>query len=280
MWNDPVDTLIRLALAEDIGTGDRTTLATVRASSQGEAVVTAKQGLVLAGMPFFERVFEILDDRVEVSPIKDEGEAVDRGLAVARMRGPLRSILTGERTALNILQRLSGVATLTRQYVDAVEGTGARVCDTRKTTPGMRVMDKHAVAVAGGANHRFGLDSGILIKENHIRACGSITEAVRHAREGSPHLLRVEVEVTDLEELGDAIRAEADAVLLDNMDDDTTKQAVETVRRSGRRITIEASGNLTLERVRRVAELGVHLLSVGTLTHSAPAADLSLEVVG
>ena len=273
------DRLIRLALAEDIGTGDRTTLVTIPADARCRARVYAKQALVMAGGAFFTRVFRHVDPDVTVTQLVADGTPVTYGEDVLRLEGPAHAILVGERTALNILQRLCGTATLTARFVAAIEGTGAKVTDTRKTTPGMRQMQKHAVAAAGGANHRFGLDSGVLIKDNHIAACGSLTATVERARDLAPHPLRIEVEVTTLEELDEAIAAEADIVLLDNMDTPTMAEAVARIRASPHRMWAEASGNLSLERIREAAETGVDYLSVGALTHSAVAADLSLEVL-
>lgn len=272
-----VDHLLQLALSEDIGTGDVTTTACIPPELEIEARLLAKDLIVLAGLPFFQRVFEILDGRVTVEPRFPDGTLIPPGTVVADLQGPARSLLIGERTALNVLQRLSGTATITRRWVEAIDGTGARVCDTRKTTPGMRYLQKYAVAVAGGSNHRFGLDSGVLIKDNHIAACGSLTDAVERCRRGAPHLLKIEVEVTSLELVDEAIAAGADVILLDNMATDTMIAAVQRIRASGRPILVEASGGLSLERAREVAETGVDLLSVGALTHSAPAADLSLE---
>ncbi len=279
MISTQVDALIRLALDEDLGTGDQTTLATIPADAHGRAEVVAKAPLVLAGLPFFSRVFALLDPAVTVTALAAEGAQVAPGTRVAELDGPTRSLLAGERTALNILQRLCGTATVTRQYVDAVAGTGARVTDTRKTTPGMRLMQKAAVAAGGGANHRFGLDSGVLIKDNHIAACGSLTAAVTRARERAPHLLKIEVEATTLQQVDEAVAAGADIILLDNMSTAMMADAVRRVRASGRPVLLEASGNLTLARLREVAETGVDFLSVGALTHSAPAADLSLEIL-
>jgi len=272
-----VDHLIQLALSEDVGTGDVTTAACIPPDLEIEAQLLAKEPLVLAGLPFFQRVFEVLDGRVAVAPRFPDGTLIPPGTVVADLQGPARSLLVGERTALNILQRLSGTATLTRRWVEAIDGTGARVCDTRKTTPGMRYMQKYAVAVAGGSNHRFGLDSGVLIKDNHIAACGSLTDAVSRCRQSAPHLLKIEVEVTSLELVDEAIAAGADVILLDNMATDTMIAAVQRIRAAARPVLIEASGGLSLERAREVAETGVDLLSVGALTHSAVSADLSLE---
>ena len=276
MITEATDQLIRLALAEDIGTGDRTTLATIAPGTQARAQVVAKAPLVVAGGDYFARVFALIDPSVVVTQEVADGERADPGRVVLDLQGDAHSLLTGERTALNILQRLTGVATLTRRFVDAVGETGARITDTRKTTPGMRAMQKAAVLAGGASNHRFGLDSGILIKENHIRACGSITTAVERARAKSPHSLRVEVEVTDLGELDEALGAGADIIMLDNMSTEMMREAVRRSRERPEPVLLEASGNLSLERVAEVAATGVDLLSVGALTHSAPAADLSL----
>ena len=278
MWTSRADDLIRLALAEDIGTGDRTTLATIGPGARARASVVAKERLILAGVAAFERVFRLLDGRVAVARLAADGDEIEPGARVLSLEGPTRALLVGERTALNILQRLCGTATLTRRFVEAVAGTPARIVDTRKTAPGMRVLQKEAVAAGGGSNHRFGLDSGILVKDNHIAACGSVAAALDRVRAGAPHTLRVEVEVGTLAELEEALGAEAEAVLLDNMDDATLAEAVRRVRATGRPILAEASGNMDLDRVRRVAELGVDLISVGALTHSAPAADLSMRI--
>ncbi len=272
-----VDHLIQLALAEDVGTGDVTTMACISPDTVTAARVLAKEVLVLAGMPFFRRVFEMLDPQVEVNTLFPDGTLIPPGTVVAQLYGPARSILIGERTALNIIQRLSGTATVTRRWVEAVDGTRARVCDTRKTTPGMRFMQKYAVAVAGGSNHRFGLDSGVLIKDNHIAACGSLAEAVQRCRRAAPHLLKIEVEVVDMAMVDQAIAADADVILLDNMSTEMMIEAVQRIRGLAPRILIEASGGLTLDRAREVASTGVDLLSVGALTHSAPSADLSLD---
>ena len=277
--NTQADDLIRIALEEDIGTGDRTTLATIPSDATAKARIVAKSDVVVAGMPYFKRVYELLDTAVVVTPLKDEGEAVIAGTVVAEITGPTRSILTGERVALNVLQRLAGVSTMTRRYADALKGLDTRVVDTRKTTPGMRAMQKYAVRMGGGNNHRFGLDSGVLIKDNHIAACGSIQVAVQRARDVVPHLLKIQVETTNLDEVGAAIDSDADVILLDNMSVEMMASAVEKVRASNKNILTEASGNVTLARIRTIAETGVDYVSVGALTHSVMAADLSLEVL-
>ncbi|MCA1702247.1 MAG: carboxylating nicotinate-nucleotide diphosphorylase, partial [Actinobacteria bacterium] len=231
---------------------------------------------MIAGMDIARACFSELGD-VDWRPLVADGERVKAHDVLVRLEGSLAVILTAERTALNLLQRLSGVATITSRFVDAIAGTSARIVDTRKTTPGLRTFEKYAVRCGGGSNHRFGLDDGILIKDNHIAAVGDVGEAVERARAGAPHGLKVEVEVTDLHQLDDALAAGADAVLLDNMSPEMVGDAV---RRAGGKVLLEASGGMTLETVRSYALAGVDLISVGALTHSAPSIDLSLEVEG
>jgi nicotinate-nucleotide pyrophosphorylase (carboxylating) len=270
------DTLERLAyaaLAEDVGEGDVTTEAVVDPDATGSAVILLKEPGVVCGLGIVEAVFRALDGEIEVEPLVDEGSLVESMTAVARLSGPLRAILTGERTALNFLGRLCGIATLTRRYVDAVEGTGVAILDTRKTTPGLRVLEKHAVAVGGGRNHRLGLDDGVLIKDNHLRATGSIREAVESAR-AATHL-PIEVECDTIEQVSEALEAGADAILLDNMTSDGLLAAAVLVRGRAR---LEASGGVTLENVRAIAETGVDEISIGALTHSARSLDVSLEL--
>jgi nicotinate-nucleotide pyrophosphorylase (carboxylating) len=238
------------------------------------ARIEARSRTVIAGLGIARACFEHLGD-VDWRPECADGDLVDPGTVLARLSGSLRSILTAERTALNILGRLSGIATITHLYVEAVSGTPVQVMDTRKTTPGLRLFEKYAVRVGGGRNHRFGLDDGVLIKDNHIGAAGGVFEAVRRARDAVPHGLRVEVEVTDLPQLDEAISAGAGAVLLDNM---SPEQVAGAVSRAGGKAVLEASGGITLENIRAYAETGVDLISVGALTHSARSADLSLEV--
>jgi nicotinate-nucleotide pyrophosphorylase (carboxylating) len=271
-----LEALIREALAEDVGQGDVTTDSTVDAGSRCRAVLTAKQDGVLSGISVYRVVFDVLDTGIAKWSSLGDGEAFAAGGAVASFEGNTRAVLTGERVALNFVQRLSGIATLTSKFVKAVNGTGARICDTRKTTPLLRRLEKDAVVHGGGTNHRFALFDGVLIKENHIVGAGGIAEAYRRAVQGTHHLMRVEVEVTNLEELDEALDAGADAILLDNMDLEQMREAVERTR--GTKTILEASGNMTLERVRAVAETGVHVISVGALTHSAPAIDLSLKI--
>ncbi|MGQ9753879.1 MAG: carboxylating nicotinate-nucleotide diphosphorylase [Thermaceae bacterium] len=262
-------------LLEDLGQGDLTSALLIPEDQRGQGVILAKEEGVLAGIWVAQRVFHRVDAGIAFTPLIKDGDPLLPGLEVARLEGPLRGILAGERLALNLLQRLSGIATLTRRYVEAVRGTGAVILDTRKTTPGLRALEKYAVRVGGGRNHRYGLFDGILIKDNHIRAVGSVKEAVRRAKAGAPHYLKVEVEVTTLEELEEALEAGAEVILLDNMDLETLRVAVQ--RAKGRAV-LEASGRMSLERVRAVAEAGVEYISVGALTHSAVALDLSLEL--
>jgi nicotinate-nucleotide pyrophosphorylase (carboxylating) len=268
--------IIDLALAEDVGEGDWTTLWTVPEERLAEARIVAKAKGVIAGLEVARLTFARVDPRVEFEEVVTDGDTVTPGSEVARLRGHARSLLTGERVALNFLQRLSGVATRTRDFVDAVAGTGARILDTRKTTPGMRWLEKQAVLAGGGTNHRFGLHDMVLIKENHIRAAGGITGAVAAVEERNTARLAVEVEVTDLDELDEALATGIDRVLLDNMPLETLREAVRRVRAAGSVVKTEASGGISLKTVRDVADTGVDYISVGALTHSAPALDLSL----
>ncbi|BAD70808.1 MULTISPECIES: carboxylating nicotinate-nucleotide diphosphorylase [Thermus] len=276
LWQGGLEEALRAWLREDLGQGDLTSLLVVPEDLEGEAVILAKEGGVLAGLWVAERVFALADPRTAFTPLVAEGARVAEGTEVARVRGPLRGILAGERLALNLLQRLSGIATLTRAYVEALAGTKAQILDTRKTTPGLRALEKYAVRVGGGRNHRYGLFDGILLKENHVRAAGGVGEAVRRAKARAPHYLKVEVEVRSLEELEEALEAGADLILLDNFPLEALREAV---RRVGGRVPLEASGNMTLERAKAAAEAGVDYVSVGALTHSAKALDLSLLVV-
>lgn len=262
-------------LNEDIGHGDVTTEAVVEPAARGVARIEAREPFVVAGLDVAAACFEILDGSVIWQPVAPDGSRVADRDVLARIEGSLGPILTAERTALNLLQRLSAVATLTARFVEQVAGTKAQIIDTRKTTPGMRLLEKAAVRVGGGGNHRFGLDDGILIKDNHVRAAGGVSEAVKRARNSAPHGLVVEVEVTTLDELDEALGAGAQAILLDNMDPPTVRRAVERV---GGEAVMEASGGMDLSNVRAYAETGVDLISIGALTHSAGSVDISLEV--
>ena len=266
--------LIELALAEDVGPGDVTTQATIPEGAAGEAIILAKAHGVLAGLPVAAEVFRRVDEGIEFRELAQEGEPVAPGDAVAHLSGPLRGILTGERIALNFLTRLSGIATLTAEFVTAVAPYRAVILDTRKTAPGWRALEKYAVRCGGGRNHRMGLYDMVLIKENHIAACGSLSEAVRRVRAAGPKV-PIEVEVRDLAELEEALSLGVDRVLLDNLDLPTLREAV---RLAGGRVPLEASGGISLEDVAEVAACGVDFISVGAITHSAPALDLSLEV--
>jgi len=277
MFNSPhLDRLIDLALEEDIGPGDVTTQALIPPELQGEAHIRAKAALVVAGLPVAARVFHQLDAKVVFAPAVDDGQEVGPGKVLARLTGPLASILTGERVALNFLQRLSGIATFTRAMAARVTGSNAVLVDTRKTTPGWRVLEKYAVRLGGGRNHRLGLYDAVLIKNNHLTAVGSIGEAVRQAKARAHPQFKIEVEVTDLEGLEEALNAGADRILLDNMDDATLRQAVEL---TGGRAWLEASGGMTPDRLAKVAATGVNFISMGALTHSAPAVDIHLRLI-
>jgi nicotinate-nucleotide pyrophosphorylase (carboxylating) len=276
---DFLDRLIDLALEEDLGAaGDVTTEALVPEESRGRAELWAKEPLVLAGSAAFARVFTRLDPEAQVRFAVRDGAEVKGRAMLATVSARLRTLLTGERTALNILQRTSGIATLARRAAEAVGGSRLRILDTRKTSPGLRRLSKEAVRAGGAFNHRFGLFDGVLIKDNHLAAVGGdLEEALRRARERAPRLVKIEVEITRLEQLPTAIEGGADVVLLDNMDDG---QVAEAVRLAAGQVQLEVSGNVTLERLPRLAQLGVDFVSMGALTHSARAVDLSLEIVG
>ena len=275
-FNHPaIARLIALALEEDLGRGDVTTLATIPPDCTAQGKITAKAGLTLAGLPLIQQVLHAVDTNVEVHLLKTEGAVVTPGDVVAALWGNAASLLIAERTLLNFLQHVSGVATLTRKFVEAIVGTPCTIIDTRKTLPGFRLLDKYAVTQGGGTNHRMGLDDGVLIKDNHISVCGGVGAAVRQARQHASTLLRIEVECTTLEEVQEAVEAQADILLLDNM---TTPQMRDAVQLVNGKALLEASGNMSLGRAREVAETGVDFISVGALTHSAPAVDLSMAV--
>jgi nicotinate-nucleotide pyrophosphorylase (carboxylating) len=267
------DRIIRNALQEDIGLGDVTTLATIEAGTVSRAELVAKEEFVLSGIDVAGRVFSMLDSQVAFEKIREDGFAVQRGEVLAWLKGDARVLLQGERVALNLLQRMSGISTLTAAFVREIEGSGAVVVDTRKTTPGLRSLEKYAVRMGGGRNHRSSLHDGVLIKENHVAAAGGIAKAVARARQRVPHTLRIEVETRNLAEVEEALEAGADIVMLDNMDLEGLREAVQLI--DGRAL-VEASGGVTLERVRAIAETGVDLISVGALTHSSRAVDISM----
>ncbi|MFZ6017291.1 MAG: carboxylating nicotinate-nucleotide diphosphorylase [Nitrospirota bacterium] len=267
--------IIRLALDEDIGYGDITSSLLIDEDYESRAVFIAKANFVLSGLPFAREVFYMLDPDIRFNVFIKDGSKVSKFDVLAEVYGKTRVLLSCERVSLNILQRLSGISTMTSMFVEAVKGLNAKIVDTRKTIPGLRYMEKYAVRMGGGSNHRFGLFDGILIKDNHIEAVGSIREAVKLAK-GSHHLVRIEVEVENLNDLEEAIEAGADIVMLDNMSIQDIKKAV---RIAGGMVTLEASGNINLENVREIAETGVDLISIGALTHSAAAVDISMKIV-
>jgi nicotinate-nucleotide pyrophosphorylase (carboxylating) len=270
-----VERAVAAALAEDLGeAGDITTDPIVSPAARSQAVIVARRPGVIAGLPLAEASLKALDPEIEFEPIVADGASVEAGGTVARVAGRTRALLSGERVALNFLGHLSGIATLTAAYVEAVRATKARIVCTRKTTPGLRAFEKYAVRAGGGVNHRFGLYDAVLIKDNHIAAAGGIGEAIRRARAHCGHLVNIEVEVDTIAQLEEALRHRIDAVLLDNMDVPTLKAAVDLI---GGRVPAEASGGVRLETVRKIAETGVDLISVGALTHSAPTLDLGLD---
>ncbi len=272
-------TLVEEALREDLGHGDVTTASLVPGNLRGLGLLRAKQDLILCGIQVAEEVFQLVDEELAFIPLKKDGEEVIKGEVVAEVRGRVSSILQGERVALNFLQHLSGVATYTKKFVEKVKDLPVKIIDTRKTLPGFRVLEKYAVLCGGGANHRFGLSDGVLIKDNHIKACGSVKRALKLAKEKLSHVYRIEIEVKNLEELAEALEAGAEAILLDNMDTRTLREAVRIARQKNPSVLLEASGGVTLENVREIAETGVDLISIGRLTHSAPAVDLNLKIV-
>ncbi len=270
-----VSTLIDLAIDEDLGRGDATTESTIPREKQGKAVLVARETLVLAGGDIAAAVFARVSKELRITGTVADGTTLHAGDAVMAISGSARAILMAERTALNFLQRLCGIATLSSKFAAAVSGTGAKVVDTRKTTPGYRLLSKHAVRMGGCHNHRSDLSSGILIKDNHIAAAGSVTAAVENARAHAPHSLRVEVEVETEKELAQAIKAGADVVLLDNMTPEKAGECVAIAKKS--RVLVEVSGGITLETVSSYAKVGVDYISSGALTHSAVASDLALD---
>lgn len=271
-----IEPIIENALREDIGSGDITTNLLFPEDSECRAIIIAKEEGIVAGLPIAEMVFKRLDEGILWNEKKREGDSVKPGDTLAEIQGRTRAILTGERVALNLLQRLSGIATLTSRFVKAVEGLPVKIMDTRKTTPGLRILDKYGVSVGGGYNHRFGLYDGVLIKDNHIRLAGGISRAVRLIREGIKTGLKIEVETSTLEEVREALEAGADIIMLDNMPVSIMKRAVEMI--GGNALT-EASGGINLENVREVAETGVDFISIGALTHSSRALDIGLYMV-
>lgn len=275
MISPQIRKIIEAALAEDIGTGDITTEATVHPGRKGRALAVAKDDFIVAGIDVFEATFQCLDENIKVKVLIPDGSKAKKGAVVAEVTGSLSGILQAERVALNLFQRMSGIATQAAKYVAAVRGTKAKILDTRKTVPGLRILDKMAVRLGGATNHRTGLYDGALIKDNHIEAAGGITAAVKAQRKRLPHTLKIEVETKNLREVKEALKCGADIIMLDNMTPEAMKEAVDLV--AGRAL-LEASGNVTLQTVREIAATGVDLISVGELTHSVRAADISLLV--
>ena len=269
-----VDNLLRTALAEDAGNGDITTTSTIPEEAVAYGRYIAKQDGVLCGMPVVRAVFDLLDEDIELTINFKEGEHFKKGDVLAEVKGNARSVLTGERVGLNLLQHMSSIATMTDAAVKQVEGYKAKIVDTRKTTPGLRYLEKLAVRVGGGTNHRYTLSDGVLIKDNHIVAAGSITNAVKSARDNVPHTIKIEVEVEDFDMMNEALEAGADIIMLDNMSCEDMKRAVEII--DGRAI-VEASGNMGEKNLAEVAATGVDLISIGALTHSVKALDISLK---
>ncbi|KAF0123401.1 MAG: nicotinate-nucleotide pyrophosphorylase (carboxylating) [bacterium] len=272
-----IDRLIKLALDEDIGTSDLTTSSVIDPGIKGNAQIIAKEDLILAGIDIFCSVFTFLNSEVTFNKFFKDGDFVNSNSAVAEISCDVIDLLRGERVALNFLQRLSGIASLTRRYVDRVKGYNAKVLDTRKTTPGWRSLEKYAVKVGGGTNHRSGLFDGILIKDNHIKACGGIRQAVEKARANIPHTFKIEVEAKDLNEVREALESGVEIIMLDNMDTEEMGKAVKVINK---RAVVEASGGINLDNIVDVAKTGVDLISVGALTHSARACDISMNIVG
>ncbi len=273
---DPITSkLIELAYLEDSANGDITSELTISSHHRAKATFVAKEALVLAGIPYVDAVISYISKDYELRTHRNEGEHLQRGDIVAELEGYTRDLLRAERIVLNLMQRLSGIATLTREYVQRVSDLPVKVVDTRKTTPGMRAMEKYAVRIGGADNHRFGLSDGILIKDNHIRAAGSITKAIKLARKAH-HLLRIEVEVSTVDEVREAIDSGAEVIMLDNMEIQEMQRSVTLI---DKRAIVEASGGVSLDNIRSIAQTGVDLISVGAITHSARAVDISMKIL-
>lgn len=275
---DNVKRNIKLWLEEDIGMGDVTTMTTIPADRQSKAIIHLKDNGIIAGLPVAEAVFALVDERLRFEPKVQEGQAARYGTVLAEVTGSTRSILLGERLALNLMQRMSGIATRTRQFVDALQGLPVRLVDTRKTTPGHRLLEKYAVRVGGGHNHRFGLYDAVMIKDNHIKGAGGIAEAIRSARAQIPHTMKIEVEVESMEHLEQALAAQPDIIMLDNMTPEQMREAVVRMKSQAPHILVEASGSVTLESIHSIASTGVDVISVGRLTYSVQALDISLDL--
>lgn len=277
---EQLQAVIRGWLAEDIGTGDVTTMSTIAAEHRSKAIIHVKDDGIVAGLPVARAVFATVDPELRFVELAEEGAAVAKGTVIAEVEGATRSILLGERLALNLLQRMSGIATRTRQFALQLAGLPTRLVDTRKTTPGHRLLEKYAVRVGGGHNHRFGLYDAVMIKDNHIKGAGGVAEAIRAARRDISHTMKIEVEVENAEQLEAALDAGADIIMLDNMAVPAMAEAVRRIRAAAPHVVIEASGTVTLETVRDIALAGVDVISVGRLTYSVQALDISLDLHG
>lgn len=270
-----IEHLIKIALEEDIGPGDITTENLVDKDLKGIGEIVAKEPLVIAGLDVARQVFEQLDSDISFRPNFKDGDFIEKGNIVLEVEGKLRALLMGERTALNFLQRLSGIATHVRSYVEKLGNKNVRLVDTRKTTPGLRVLEKYAVSIGGAHNHRMGLYDGVLIKDNHIAVCGGIKKAIERIKDKLSHLVKIEVEVSDLDEVKEAIEAGADVIMLDNMDIDHIKEAIDFIKRKA---VVEISGGITIDRLNQLADTGVDIISAGALTHSARSVDISMRI--
>ncbi|GIP61297.1 carboxylating nicotinate-nucleotide diphosphorylase [Paenibacillus sp. FSL W8-0186] len=277
-YNEGLMESIRQWLKEDVGSGDITAAVTIPAEHQSKGIIHAKQTGIAAGIPIASLVFEMVDPSLTFNPLVQDGDTVSKGTVLAEVEGSTHSILTGERLALNLLQRLSGIATRTRQYVDALQGLPVRLVDTRKTTPGHRMLEKYAVRVGGGSNHRFGLYDAVMIKDNHIKGAGGIATAVQRARAAIPHTMTIEVETENLEQVDEALSAGADIIMLDNMAPELMKEAVRRIKARAPHVTVEASGNVSLQTIYGIADTGVDVISVGRLTYSFDSLDISLDL--
>lgn len=277
-YNEELVQLIKSWLQEDVGSGDITTRTTIPAGHESKGIIHAKEAGVICGLPVAELVFEVVDPSLVFTPLVQEGQHVSKGTVIAEVEGSTHAILTGERLALNLMQRLSGVASRTAAFVEVLDGLPTRLVDTRKTTPGHRMLEKYAVRVGGGANHRFGLYDAVMIKDNHIKGAGGILQAVGRARANIPHTMMIEVETESLEQVEEALTAGADIIMLDNMEPELMKEAVRRIKTKSPHVKTEASGNVSLETVRRIAESGVDVISVGRLTYSFNSLDISLDL--
>jgi len=277
-YNEELVQSIKSWLREDVGSGDITTQTTIPAGHESKAIIHAKENGVICGIPVAELVFQVVDPSLSFTAFVKEGQTVAKGTVLAEVEGSTHAILTGERLALNLMQRLSGVATRTSSFIQVLEGLPTRLVDTRKTTPGHRMLEKYAVRVGGGANHRFGLYDAVMIKDNHIKGAGGIRQAVGRARANIPHTMSIEVETESLEQVEEALEAGADIIMLDNMSTDMMREAVKRIKAKAPHVTTEASGSVSLETVRDMALTGVDVISVGRLTYSFSSLDISLDL--